>query len=148
MAYLTIKGYAAVKAASAKAGFFATKPIQVCAATAPAPAVIPIETVKGVTPARVRGVSTTRGSPLSATPSLRRYYAQGVTKVGGSPVSRFVRIRRRDNGEEITSGYSGADGRFHLSWADYAGLVEVTIYDDAASLTPYNAKIFDFVVTS
>ena len=145
MAYLTIKGYAATKAAGAKAGFFTSKPIAVCVAGTPATAAIPIEIVKAVTPARVRGVSTTRGSPVAAIPSLARYYAQGVVKVEGNPVSRFVRIRRRDTGAEITSGYSGTDGRFHLSWADYAGLVEVTVYDSAALLSPYNAKVFDFV---
>lgn len=148
MAHLTAKGYASFRAAGAQAGFFHPGQIRVAAIVLPAPALLSTDTLRNVTPARVRAVSSSKSSPVASVAVSRRYYAQGVIKVGGSVVSRFVRIRRRDNGEEITSGYSGADGRFHLSWADYSGMVEVTVYDDAASLTPYNAKIFDFVVTS
>ena len=95
-------------------------------------------------PGRLRAVSP--GSSGLATSDIgKTYYAQGIVKIQDVPVSRRVRVRRRDTGAELVAGMSGAGGRFHLSWTDYAGPVEVTIYDDATLLSPYNAKVFDFV---
>lgn len=95
-------------------------------------------------PERLRATSPASAG-LATSDIGKTYYAQGVVKVQEVPVSRMVRVRRRDTGKELVAGMSGAGGRFHLSWTDYAGPVEVTIYDDAALLSPYNAKVFDFV---
>ncbi len=95
-------------------------------------------------PQRLRA-SSPMSAGLATTNIGKRYYAQGVVKVQDTPSARLVRVRRRDNGVELVSGMSEAGGRFHLSWSDYAGAVEVTIYDNPTSLSPYNAKVFDFV---
>lgn len=87
-------------------------------------------------------------SPIAAGLAIsdigKRYYAQGVVKVQSNPVSRLVRVRRRDTGVTLVEGRSEAGGFFSLSWADYSGAVDVTVYDEGGA--PYNAKIFDMVL--
>jgi hypothetical protein len=147
MAHISNKGVS-VSIAPRGAAFYATRPIRVVAVRTDTSATISSGTIRSVVPQRER-VAGPFPVGLSTTPVAgRRFYAQGVVKVGGLPCRRLVRVRRRDSGELLVEGNSEALGQFCLSWAEYSGPIEVSIYDDATQATPYNAKIFDLVVVS
>ena len=90
-------------------------------------------------------MSKALGGPVDNSTAGTLYFAQGKVTIGGLPVSRLVRIRRRDTGAVLVQGYSGGNGYFHYKWAGYAGPIEATIYDEGAISVDYNCKILDML---
>lgn len=74
------------------------------------------------------------------------YAVTGLVKEQGTPVSRVVRVYRRDTGAFMGETTSAGDGTFTLYLGNYSGEVYVIALDDIGTTPDFNASIKDRIV--
>ena len=91
--------------------------------------------------------STSRSTATFAS-GVKSSVVSGLVFEGSTPVTRLVRVYRRDTGELLgtTNSVAGSGGSFSMQLNGYTGKVYVIAFDDITSAPDYNAQIYDLVV--